>query len=246
VEQADVIAIAEQGGQFCVEVFFFRNWQNWGNRAYFPKADKSLTTEEVLTSFIVQFYSDKPRPPKQVLLSQDIGEAALVATALCVRAGHKVEVLAPSAGSGGRSSRCAAQRQGGARAASGGHRLAAAPARSPRRRLLAGAQPAPRRGLRQLAHHGHERGRRDDRRGRGRLHEDALPHLQHARRQDHPRRRFRHDARDAAPPLRPAAQGNPRGAQADAPTDDPAGRTIPPTNSPPGPISSSSTAARGR
>jgi excinuclease ABC subunit C len=97
VEQADVIAIAEQGGQFCVEVFFFRNWQNWGNRAYFPKADKSLTTEEVLTSFIVQFYSDKP-PPKQVLLSQDIGEAALVATALGVRAGHKVEVLAPKRG----------------------------------------------------------------------------------------------------------------------------------------------------
>jgi excinuclease ABC subunit C len=97
VEQADVIAIAEQGGQFCVEVFFFRNWQNWGNRAYFPKADKSLSTEEVLTSFIVQFYSDKP-PPKQVLLSQEIGEAALVATALGVRAGHKVEVLAPRRG----------------------------------------------------------------------------------------------------------------------------------------------------
>ncbi len=97
VEEADVIAIAEQGGQFCVEVFFFRNWQNWGNRAYFPKADKSLSTEEVLTSFIVQFYSDKP-PPRQVLLSQEIGEAALVSTALGVRAGHKVEVLTPKRG----------------------------------------------------------------------------------------------------------------------------------------------------
>jgi excinuclease ABC subunit C len=42
VEEADVFALDEQAGQFCVEVFFFRNWQNWGNRAYFPKADKSM------------------------------------------------------------------------------------------------------------------------------------------------------------------------------------------------------------
>ncbi len=48
VEEADVFALDEQAGQFCVEVFFFRNWQNWGNRAYFPKADKSMSPEEVL------------------------------------------------------------------------------------------------------------------------------------------------------------------------------------------------------
>ncbi|MCG6121828.1 MAG: excinuclease ABC subunit UvrC [Microvirga sp.] len=97
VEEADVVAIAEEGGQFCVEVFFFRNWQNWGNRAYFPKADKSLSTEEVLTAFLVQFYSDKP-PPRQVLISQDIEECAVVAAALSVRAGSKVEVIAPKRG----------------------------------------------------------------------------------------------------------------------------------------------------
>ncbi|TVR10243.1 MAG: excinuclease ABC subunit UvrC [Salinarimonadaceae bacterium] len=97
VEEADVVAIAEEGGQFCVEVFFFRNWQNWGNRAYFPKADKSLSTEEVLTSFLVQFYSDKP-PPRQVLISQEIEEGPVVAAALSARAGSKVEVIAPRRG----------------------------------------------------------------------------------------------------------------------------------------------------
>ncbi len=97
VEEADVVAIAEEGGQFCVEVFFFRNWQNWGNRAYFPKADKSMSVEEVLTAFLVQFYSDKP-PPKQILLSHDCPEREVVAAALAVRAGHKVEVATPRRG----------------------------------------------------------------------------------------------------------------------------------------------------
>jgi len=97
VEEADVVAIAEEGGQFCVEVFFFRNWQNWGNRAYFPKADKSMSVEEVLTAFLVQFYSDKP-PPKQILLSHDCPEREVVAAALAVRAGHKVDVATPRRG----------------------------------------------------------------------------------------------------------------------------------------------------
>jgi len=97
VEEADVVAIAEEGGQFCVEVFFFRNWQNWGNRAYFPKADKSMSVEEVLTAFLVQFYSDKP-PPKQILLSHESPEREVVAAALAVRAGHKVDVATPKRG----------------------------------------------------------------------------------------------------------------------------------------------------
>ena len=62
VEEADVFAIHQEGGYSCVEVFFFRTGQNWGNRAYFPKADKSLPVEEVLDSFIAQFYDDKPVP----------------------------------------------------------------------------------------------------------------------------------------------------------------------------------------
>jgi excinuclease ABC subunit C len=97
VEEADVIAIDEQAGAFCVEVFFFRNWQNWGNRAYFPKADKSLSMSEVLAAFLVQFYADKP-PPRLVLLSQAIDETELVEQALSLRAEARVEVYAPKRG----------------------------------------------------------------------------------------------------------------------------------------------------
>lgn len=97
VEEADVIAIDEQAGAYCVEVFFFRNWQNWGNRAYFPKADRGLATQEVLASFVSLFYADKP-PPRVVLLSHDIEERTLVAQALTLKAGHKVEVHTPKRG----------------------------------------------------------------------------------------------------------------------------------------------------
>src|SRR5438034_11284108 len=97
VEEADVFAIHQEGGYSCVEVFFFRTGQNWGNRAYFPKAEKSFTPEEVLASFLAQFYDDKP-PPKLILLSHEIEEAALLADALTVKAGHKVEVSTPKPG----------------------------------------------------------------------------------------------------------------------------------------------------
>ncbi|MGM4901836.1 excinuclease ABC subunit UvrC [Tardiphaga sp. 866_E4_N2_1] len=97
VEEADVFAIHQEGGYSCVEVFFFRTGQNWGNRAYFPKAEKSYTPEEVLGSFLAQFYEDKP-PPKMVLLSHAIEESELLASALGVKAGFKVEVLTPQRG----------------------------------------------------------------------------------------------------------------------------------------------------
>src|ERR1051326_3628371 len=97
VEEADVFAIYQEGGYSCVEVFFFRTGQNWGNRAYFPRAEKSFTPEEVLSSFLAQFYDDKP-PPKLVLLSHEIEEADLVADALAVKAGYKVEVSVPKRG----------------------------------------------------------------------------------------------------------------------------------------------------
>jgi excinuclease ABC subunit C len=97
VEEADVFAIHQEGGYSCVEVFFFRTGQNWGNRAYFPKAEKSFTPEEVLASFLAQFYDDKP-PPKLILLSHEIEESALLADALCVKAGYKVEVSVPKRG----------------------------------------------------------------------------------------------------------------------------------------------------
>jgi excinuclease ABC subunit C len=97
VEEADVFAIHQEGGYFCVEVFFFRTGQNWGNRAYFPRAEKSFTAQEVLGSFLAQFYDDKP-PPKLVLLSDDIEESDLLAGALTVKAGFKVEVSTPRRG----------------------------------------------------------------------------------------------------------------------------------------------------
>src|SRR5690242_13746110 len=97
VEEADVFAIHQEGGYSCVEVFFFRTGQNWGNRAYFPRAEKSFTPEEVLSSFLAQFYDDKP-PPKLILLSHEIEEADLLADALTVKAGYKVEVSVPRRG----------------------------------------------------------------------------------------------------------------------------------------------------
>jgi excinuclease ABC subunit C len=97
VDEADVFAIHQEGGYSCVEVFFFRTGQNWGNRAYFPRAEKSYTPQEVLSSFLAQFYDDKP-PPKCILLSHDIEECELLADALSVKAGRKVEVSVPKRG----------------------------------------------------------------------------------------------------------------------------------------------------
>ena len=97
VEEADVFALDEQAGQFCIEVFFFRNFQNWGNRAYFPKADRSMSAEEVLASFISQFYNDKPAP-RVVLVSHAVEDAELVAAALSSRVDHRVEIHLPQRG----------------------------------------------------------------------------------------------------------------------------------------------------
>ena len=98
VEEADVFAIAQDGGQTCVQVFFIRSGQNWGNRAYFPKADRSLGTAEVLESFIAQFYDDKP-VPRLLLLSENLPGRALLAEALSSKADRRVEVRAPQRGS---------------------------------------------------------------------------------------------------------------------------------------------------
>ncbi len=97
VEEADVFAITEQAGQFAIEVFFFRNFQNWGNRTYFPRADRSLSLSEVLDAFLAQFYADKPAA-RCVLLSQDIENRDILAQALSERAGRKVEVATPQRG----------------------------------------------------------------------------------------------------------------------------------------------------
>ena len=97
VKEADIFAVYQEGGQFCIQVFFFRTGQNWGNRAYFPRADKSFDEAEVLNAFVSQFYDDKP-VPKQVLLSEDIAEAELLSEALTTKAGRKVQVFRPQRG----------------------------------------------------------------------------------------------------------------------------------------------------
>jgi excinuclease ABC subunit C len=97
VDEADVFAVHQQGGYSCVEVFFFRTGQNWGNRAYFPRADRSLEPGEVLGAFLTQFYDDKP-PPRCIFLSHEIEDRALLGEALCVKSGHKVDVLVPQRG----------------------------------------------------------------------------------------------------------------------------------------------------
>ena len=97
VEEADVFAVHQAGGYSCVEVFFFRTGQNWGNRAYFPKADRTLAAADVLGAFMAQFYDDKP-PPKLVLVSHDFEERALLGKALTAKSGRKVEIGMPQRG----------------------------------------------------------------------------------------------------------------------------------------------------
>lgn len=97
IEEADVFAIHHEGGISCIQVFFFRTGQNWGNRAYFPKADPSLPPSEVLNAFLAQFYDDKP-VPRQILLSETVEEQELLAAALGEKANHKVTISVPQRG----------------------------------------------------------------------------------------------------------------------------------------------------
>ncbi|MDX1715536.1 MAG: excinuclease ABC subunit UvrC [Anderseniella sp.] len=97
VEEADIFGLAQQGGQTCIQVFFIRAGQNWGARAYFPRADKSFEPEDVLAAFIAQFYDDKP-VPRQLLLSTGVAEEELLADALSSKAGRKVELTVPQRG----------------------------------------------------------------------------------------------------------------------------------------------------
>ncbi|HJZ45501.1 MAG TPA: excinuclease ABC subunit UvrC, partial [Hyphomicrobiaceae bacterium] len=97
IEEADVFAAYQEGGQTCIQVFFFRSGQNWGNRAYFPRADRTLGPEEVLESFIAQFYDDKP-VPRCILLSHALPNQALLEEALSSKAERKCEVRLPQRG----------------------------------------------------------------------------------------------------------------------------------------------------
>ncbi|MGH6947149.1 MAG: excinuclease ABC subunit UvrC [Kiloniellales bacterium] len=97
IDDADVLAAHQQGGQTCIQVFFFRAGRNYGNRAYFPSHDKALETAEVLAAFLTQFYENKPLPPL-VLVSHPLEEKALLTEALSLKAGRRVELMTPQRG----------------------------------------------------------------------------------------------------------------------------------------------------
>ena len=97
VDEADVFALFAEGGQACVQVFFFRAGQNWGNRAYFPRVDKTDTDAEIMGAFIGQFYEDKPIP-RQVLVNVEPTESALIAEAFSLKAGRKIVIARPQRG----------------------------------------------------------------------------------------------------------------------------------------------------
>jgi excinuclease ABC subunit C len=97
VVEADVFALHAEGGQACVQVFFFRAGQNWGNRAYFPRVDRADEDPDILDAFLGQFYEDKP-VPRLILLSHEVPNRELLAEAFALRAGRKVEITRPVRG----------------------------------------------------------------------------------------------------------------------------------------------------
>ena len=97
VVEADVFALHAEGGQACVQVFFFRAGQNWGNRAYFPRVDKADEDGDILDAFLGQFYEDKPIP-RLILLSHVVPNQVLLEEAFAPIAGRKVEIAVPQRG----------------------------------------------------------------------------------------------------------------------------------------------------
>ncbi len=97
IKEADIIALTQQGGQSCVQVFFFRSGKNLGNKAYFPRHDRETPTEEILQSFIVQFYEKRPCA-KQLIISHPLESAPLIAKALSMSMEKTIKLLHPKRG----------------------------------------------------------------------------------------------------------------------------------------------------
>ncbi|MEL0437217.1 excinuclease ABC subunit UvrC [Phycobacter sp. K97] len=97
VAEADIIGLHMEGGQACVQVFFIRANQNWGNQDFYPRVDVDNSPAEVMEAFLGQFYSNK-EPPRQLILSDDIENADLMQEALSEKTDHKVEILVPQRG----------------------------------------------------------------------------------------------------------------------------------------------------
>lgn len=97
VDEADIISAFQNGGQSCIQVFFFRAGQNWGNRAYFPRHHKDQEVADILPAFISQFYDNKP-PPRLILVNNEISQHPLLEEALSLKAGHKIKISLPKRG----------------------------------------------------------------------------------------------------------------------------------------------------
>jgi excinuclease ABC subunit C len=97
VSDADIYAMAHKNGVMGIQAFFIRGGQNWGHRAFFPSHVQDVSEDEVLTSFLAQFYEDVP-PAKLILLDRELAEGDLLAQALTERAGRKVEIMQPQRG----------------------------------------------------------------------------------------------------------------------------------------------------
>ena len=97
VGDADIFALAAKSGVMCIQAFFIRGGQNWGHRSFFPVHTNDVPEDEVLASFMIQFYEDVP-PPRTILVDREPAEAALLADALGERAGGKVTIAVPQRG----------------------------------------------------------------------------------------------------------------------------------------------------
>ena len=97
VTEADLLALHLENGQACVQVFFIRAGQNWGNNDFYPRVGADVEEAEVLEAFLGQFYDNK-EPPRQVILSHPIENEDLMADALSGKRGGKVEILVPRRG----------------------------------------------------------------------------------------------------------------------------------------------------
>jgi len=97
VEEADVIAVAQDGGKSCVQVFFFRSGQNWGNQSFFPRHEPDTEPADVIAAFIAQFYSDRPAPGL-LLISDEPEDSELLSEALSLKSDRKVSLHKPARG----------------------------------------------------------------------------------------------------------------------------------------------------
>ena len=97
VAEADVIGLHIDSGQACVQVFFIRANQNWGNQDFYPRLSGDVAAAEVMEAFLGQFYDNK-EPPRQLILSDEIENCVLMEQALSEKAGRKVEILVPQRG----------------------------------------------------------------------------------------------------------------------------------------------------